>query len=249
MINLQITIGDTDLHYLQKLSDYFMSVKTHHFSVKTFSDLSNLSNHLNTESTDILLITEKLYKQLHNIPPMTLLLRENGVGSNIKEHLSIPKYQSGSKIVEQMIHYYTLQSTSEVQFAPNRKKTALIGIYSPSGGSGKTTLSLMLAKALAAKGKNTLFISLEEIASYKHVLSATDETSLSDLLYYAHKRSDNLMMKLEGIQRLDKESGLKFIPAPIHSRSSLWIGAGIKLSPDYLYRRWIPSSLNIKFSE
>lgn len=221
MISLQIVLGDYDQRYVQKLSSYLMNHQNHHFSVKTFSEVSHLKSHLQNNPTDILLITEDFYLKLEAVFPMAILLVEHAISSALKSLPSIRKYQSGDQIIHQFMNYYTLTSNKELIGHIEKGGTKLWGIYSPSGGSGKTTLALALAQAFALRGHSTLFLSLEEIASYARLFECDGQTSISDLLYHAKKRTDNLLMKLEGIKRVDKTTELKFIPPPIYPQDML----------------------------
>lgn len=229
MIKLEIVIGDYDQKYLQKLSSYFMNYQEHHFTVNTFSEITLLKNHLLNNPIDILLLTEEFYVNLEDRYEITILLVAHAISSTLKSYPCIEKYQNVKKIIQQMMLYYTSASSKELIGNKEGGFARLVGFYSPSGGSGKTTIALALSKALSMQGKKTLFLSLEEITSYSKVIESDRQTSLSDLLYYASKRAENLLMKLEGIVREDISTGLKFVPPPIYAQDM------VSYEEDWLY--------------
>lgn len=216
LLNLNIAIYDQDLDYAQALSHHFLTVKGHQFSVNLFSVENQLMNYLQKNSLDILLISDTLYPKINNHKniELTILLIEDLIRPNLLELPYIEKYQKGREIVYQIVSYYTLNSHKEISGYNHKPK--LIGIYSPTGGCGKTTISLGIAKALALQGNSTLFISLESIPSYISLLGISNQGSISDLFYYFSQNSENLLMKLEGIRGYDDCSGLYFLPPPLH---------------------------------
>lgn len=215
MIDLHVVIGDYDQKYVQKLASYLMNYKNHHFFIKAFTEIPHLENHLQNNPTDILLLTEEFYLALEAVPRMAILLVDHVIDSSLKLLPTINKYQSCEKLIQDMVTYYTGKSCKELAGSIGMGQVKLWGVYSPSGGSGKTTLAIALAQEFASRGEKTLFMSLEEVASYGRVFDLDGQTSISDLLYYAKKRSDNLLMKLEGIQRVEQTTKLKFLPPPV----------------------------------
>jgi cellulose biosynthesis protein BcsQ len=155
----------------------------------------------------------KLNKKL--LTDVTILLVDNVLSTSLLELPRIDKYQQGHLIVERIISYYTSLCGKEQVGVNNNSTTEIICVYSPIGGSGKTTISFALANMLSMQGYRTLFLSLEEFPSYTKLLDNIYNSSLSDLLYHIKKRSPNLIMKLEGIKKNDNITGMSYIPPPI----------------------------------
>lgn len=216
MLNLKIAICEPDQSYANKLASYLISTTYHTISVQVFSNEINLLEFLSDNPIDILLITEKIYLKLKNKINVNdvMILVEHYIISEESNVFYIEKFQQGKRILNQIITYYTSNATKEL--ASKDQETKLIGVYSPLGGCGKTIISIALANTLSLQGKNTLFISLEEIPSYTLLLEGSSESSISDLLYHVRKKTKNLLMKLEGIQKIDYLSGLKYIPPPLY---------------------------------
>lgn len=217
MLSLNIAIFDKDITYAQALTRYLMSTKRQQFCINLFSTESQLLDFLQSNSLDILLISDSFYpliKLQKNIEVIILLIEET-INTQLLELPYICKYQKGEVIVHQLITYYTSKSEKEI-LENTKAKPYLIGTYSPTGGSGKTTISMGIAQSLATQGCSTLFISLESIPSYTQLLDSDNKSSISDLFYYFRLKTENMLMKLEGIRGFDECSNLFYLPPPLH---------------------------------
>ncbi|PKM51593.1 MAG: hypothetical protein CVV02_06575 [Firmicutes bacterium HGW-Firmicutes-7] len=225
MLNLEVAICEWDQGYVHKLASYLLTYNIHHFSVHVLSTESNLLKFLKNNPIDILLISEKLYIKMTKKPliEVTILLVDHLISTSLLQMPKINKYQQGHLIVDEIVAYYTSLCSKELVSATANTTTELICVYSPIGGSGKTTISLALANTLALQGYKTLFLSLEEIPSYSKMLEMNFSSSMSDLLYHISKRTENLLMKLEGIKKTDRITGMSYIPPPIYKEDMIGV--------------------------
>jgi cellulose biosynthesis protein BcsQ len=84
-------------------------------------------------------------------------------------------------------------------------RTSVVAVYSPIGGSGKTTIACALANYLSMMGKKTLYLNFEEVASDGGYFPQSEDKSMSDLMGYIGNNI-NLGVKLQGIQQTKKEN-------------------------------------------
>jgi MinD-like ATPase involved in chromosome partitioning or flagellar assembly len=214
---IEVAIFDANKGYLERLSKYLMSSDNYHFSSHSFSNEMYLTDFLNNHEVDILLISQEDITQEYNLNKGIIInLVGDQISNTLGESLFIYKFQSAAIIERQMINYYSINTTNELIKFNKEKGCQLIGIYSPAGGCGKTTLGVALGMSLATKDYKTLFLSLEEFPSYKILLNQNVQGSLSDLLYHIRKKTDNLMMKLEGIKGIHGGSKLEYLPSPTY---------------------------------
>lgn len=112
-------------------------------------------------------------------------LREGGYsGREGRSGLGVSKYQPLSRLlaeIEEMIR-------GRRETAANEGRTTLIGVISAAGGSGKTTVSIQLARQFASEGKHVIYISLESLQSNissdgKEEIEAEGRPGLARLLY------------------------------------------------------------------
>ncbi|OAB46165.1 AAA family ATPase [Paenibacillus glacialis] len=97
----------------------------------------------------------------------------------------LAKYQPLPQLLDAILDL----SVSQVRVAPSRflGKTAMIGLLSAVGGSGKTTTALNMAKQLGASGLSVFYLNLETMNSSavfpRQIRSRENGQALSRLLY------------------------------------------------------------------
>ncbi|WP_273327211.1 AAA family ATPase [Vallitalea guaymasensis] len=216
MIRLNIIIADYDKGYLNAISRFLSSWHETEYNVISFTEKELLTKYLETAKADILLISPKLMAEdldLSNVQ-VTIINTPDRVPESLLTYPYINKYQPGDVVAKELISIFSINSKDEIIVKKNTVGTKVIGVYSPIGGSGKTTVSVGLAKQYAINSFKTLFLSLEEMASYKTILECNNTNNLSDLLYYIKQKNKNLMMKIEGLKNTDNDSGMDYFSPP-----------------------------------
>lgn len=220
MLKLSICICDTDKEYLKALGRYFLSVKQYQFSINLFEKKENLSQFLETNSTDILLLSEQLYNEEaeYKKTEMTVILIE-GLLSNTCINLPwVEKYIKPERILEKIIRLYSGVSKKEIPSSDSKKQALIIGVFSPAGGCGKTAISLKICEVLSKIEKQVLFLSLEGIPSYKKQLNIFGDKSITDLFYFINLGAENILMRVEGVLAYSEEKNLWYLPPPLDAR-------------------------------
>lgn len=217
MFNLNIGIYEHDKSYAESLAQFFITSESQQFSVSLFFQEEQLLEYLKTHSLDILLIPDLLYLKLNNLKniEVVIMLIEDFVRPELVEIPYVKKFQKASCLIQEIRYIYTNKCDKELSSNPITQ-ACLIGVYSSTGGSGKTTVSLGVAQALSDQGHKTLFISLEAIPSYNILLNRNNDKSISDLFYYYSLKVENIIMKQEGIRIYDEDTKLFYLPPPIH---------------------------------
>ena len=100
------------------------------------------------------------------------------------EVAEIYKYQSGDDIIREIMAVYCEVPGAGAVFpgVPGKKKR-IIGVYSPIGRCGKTSLALAIGQLLA-KEEKVLFITLDMFAGFSSILDERWKRDMSDLIYY-----------------------------------------------------------------
>ncbi len=220
MLKLSICICDTDKEYLKALGRYLLAVKQYQFSINLFEKKENLNQFLEENSTDILLLSEQLYNEETNYKKteITIILIEGLISNTCINRPWVEKYIKPEKIVEKIIRLYSGASNKEIPTLDDNKKALIIGIFSPSGGCGKTTLSLKICEMLSKTEKKVLFLSLEGIPSYKNQLNILGDKSITDLFYFINLGAENILMRVEGVITYNEEKNLWYLPPPLDAR-------------------------------
>jgi cellulose biosynthesis protein BcsQ len=202
---IKLAIADTNDEYIERLSNELQKYKDIYISV--YTDKQGLEYALQTKKFDVLLFSPDMYNGQITLPKSTLaimLLDESEkIPEECKGFLSLKKFQRISNIYKKILEQYA--DVCQNFNVSGNIKTVAVAVYSPIGGSGKTTISCALANHLAMRGKKVIYVNFEEIASDGCYFPQSNEKSMSDLLGYIG--SDiNFGVKLQGIQQIKNEN-------------------------------------------
>ena len=215
MGKLNLVIIDRDADYVNCLLDYLMAEQAHKFIVSAYTEETALVRFLAEESAkakyDIFLVSEEFYEQvMHKVKGMVILLAAQEVNFNPKnKDRVIYKYQYGDKLVEEILEKFAEECSVGDTFNPiyisnvSQQKNRIIGIYSPIGGVGKTTIAVGACIQSAWEGKSVFYLNLENIATTPLYFQGEQEKNLSNVLYFLKSKSANLSLQIESVKCVD----------------------------------------------
>lgn len=182
-----MAVYDPDPFYAERLSDYVNRKEKGMFQAAAFTSKEKLGEYAKENGIDILLTgCGNKDEEFSGLPIGQILrLSEERLGSDEKE---IYKYQSGDDIIREVMACYGEMPGAELAAAGmgRRRKTGekqIIGIYSPVGRCGKTSLALAIGQTLARE-ERVLFASLDVFTGLSTLLGERWKRDLSDLIYY-----------------------------------------------------------------
>lgn len=209
---IRIAIASEDRDYLTRLVNVMEKVSE--FAITMYSDSASLAEAVSSQKFDVFMFTQDILKGpvgLGNIrADLNILLddEESPIPESLIGASVIAKYQRISNIEKQILDFY-----SEICGRDSRSGyggvASVVSFYSPIGGAGKTTLSLMSAGRFAAKGKKAFYINLEDVSSESFYLPQSEEKGMSDFMGVVEK-DVNLSMKLQAMLR-EKKQGLYYL--------------------------------------
>jgi cellulose biosynthesis protein BcsQ len=215
MLRCTVAILDNDEGYLEGITSYLTESVFNKFNIASFNNLLSMEQYLKSTKIDILLICNELLienktfiEELKSQNIVVIILSDNIIQMELINYPRINKYQNGQVIENEIIKIYTHTTTDEIVNV-NTKMKEIIGLYSPIGGTGNTIMSIAIGRLLSKSNNKTLFISTEEIPSYKQFFASTHDNTFSDMIYYIKSDKKNWLMKLEGIKEID-ECGLHY---------------------------------------
>lgn len=181
-----IAICDEDSDYANSLAAYFRLKGSLASEIVVFTEWDNFSRFSKEHNIDILIIQEDFTDSIAYLSYNNLfILCNNSPREELEDSHKIYKYNSAEEILRIiMANYDTSQPTSLLSFHKYRK-SKLIGIASPIGRCGKTSLSLSLALKLS-QNHSCLFISFDECIPLRIFLPGKEpiRSSLADIIYY-----------------------------------------------------------------
>lgn len=216
MKNIQIAVADEDVVYLKQLTNYLISSE-HKFNIFSFSKIESLVSFLNDpkNKTDILLLSEDMRctETDRCNASVKIILSDEDI-DEIDGYESVKKYQKTSNLMNSVMLIYGTNSGHADALSKGERSTRYVGVYSPVGGSGKTTLALILSHTLAQQGKKVFYQNLENIDSTRNILPMEAQMSLSDLLVDIRTKENGTGLKLISKMCTPQKIGFSYINPP-----------------------------------
>ncbi|QOR33668.1 AAA family ATPase [Clostridium sp. 'deep sea'] len=210
---MKLVIADCDAEYSSRLSSKIVQSTNSKFTIKVITDLNLLVNYLSENNIDILLLCEEFYTEKLNINNIKLvaLLSHNSeiLNSEIAQNINlINKYQRVSNIIKQIYSLYSEVNPNNLHI--NNNKSQIICVYSASGGVGKSTIAISLARKFTLLGKKAFYLNLENYPSTGVYLNTNQSGGLSEL-FMVLKNNKNAALKAEALKRKDPNTGIYYI--------------------------------------
>ena len=148
MAKYSVIIADLEQGYIQGLSRYLILKGDNEFTVNSFTKEQYLKEYLEKSQVDILLISPEMFSTELNLSNTRVIILniEDRIPSDLVSYPYINKYQAGNIISKELVKILSEYSDDELVEENNGVRTQLIGVYSPIGGVGKTTISIALSK-------------------------------------------------------------------------------------------------------
>ena len=158
-MNIKILIADQSKEYIDRLIDKLQEYSELDISIAT--SYEKLEKAMNNSKYDIILFNSDLNdsKITFNAAKLAICLydEEQEHSGLYKELKFIRKYQRISSIYNELIGSYADEAGYTPDFS-NGIGTKIVAVYSPMGGTGKTTAALVLTQQLQTAGYNSLFL-------------------------------------------------------------------------------------------
>lgn len=235
-----IAVCDHETEYAHKLMEFMNGKKAFMMKAAAFTDEERMREYSNSNKVDIMLLSENMVNEttISLRAGKKVMLKESKNKNAHPEIGNVYKYQSAEKILREVMSLYDAENLFLNEDTKWRERKQIIGIYTPAGGTRKTSFALTLGQILA-KQSSVLYMNLEGFSGLETMLGMSFEHDLGELLYYAGHTGSNPVLKLPSLtvtlQNMD------IIP-PVQSpddlksiKTSKWIElfSGIMTGTDY----------------
>ena len=201
MQSKNLIICDSEEEYADALAQYIMKKDELAFQVQTCSDISYvLSLQGNTKIHYLFISSDYSREERKKLTAEKVFILTGKVRDDALENETVVfKYQPGDEILAELIRSCSNAGMEGEGFLKTvkKKKSKIIGIYSPVHRIGKTSYALELGQKLALEA-NVLYLSLEAYGGVGGHFAESKET-LSDVIYYARQEQSNLGLVLTTI--------------------------------------------------
>jgi len=211
-----LVIADIDEGYARGVANYISNSNPKDFNVNCLTNMTALKDFLQShQPADIFLICPELYEALESSKAKLKLILSPGILQREYEECEIiNKFQTGEKLLGSILFLYSKANPQELHTQNGEKNTRVVGIYSPSGGAGKTTTAVSLAVQSSEKGMPAFYLNLEPLQSTAAYFDCSSDKNMSYAFYYLKEKSSNLAFKLEALKSTDAATGVQYFNPP-----------------------------------
>jgi len=217
LAKLSLIIADLDESYARRLSGYINSYHGAAFLVSCFTRADSFTGYMEQQSeVDVLLISPEFYDISIGYTNVKLkaVLSAGALSHEYSGFQVISKYNTGEKLLSEVVHLFSRLNPSELRFSSYLKNAELIGVYSPAGGTGKTTIAAALAMECTELGMGSFYLNLESIQSTGVFFSMNSKRNLSYIFYYLKEKTQNLSFRMDGIKSSEEDDGVQYFNPP-----------------------------------
>ncbi|MDO7907292.1 AAA family ATPase [Paenibacillus sp. JX-17] len=199
MIPLKVVLAVQDLNYMELLLAYVHGSEfSRRIHITAFSRPEAFMQHMSECSgyskPDLVVGEPELLREWLAVREAEVPWRELGqrAAGAAEEHM-LGMYQPLPQLLEAMLQAGSGERKGTVRYSKSRQ-AQIIGIVSASGGVGKTTVALNMAKQYGQAGKSVFYLNLETFDSFEAPgLTGAEHSAAEGLskLLYELKASDN----------------------------------------------------------
>lgn len=211
-MKIKLALADVDSEYVERFIDIIKGEDN--IMVSAFTDKEALAAAIQSHSFDILLFSPNIDITGINLKKVaiSILLYDDNDYSEIENYEKYPKinkYQRGTSIINKMLDMYSDVSNSAFFGGSGSSRAVSISVYSPVGGSGKTTIALSLATLIANRGYRVMYLNFETISSYGAYLKQDGGKNMGEIIAGFDKKI-NIPLKLKSIIKTDPRGIMYF---------------------------------------
>ena len=230
MAKLNIVLVDSDNSYLESLWRYTQLTKStqvmiaHKFTARdaleTYLDQRKMgdSQEINVllvkpEMVPISITTSKGLDSVHI--DMVVLLIDNQLNDQEYSLPWVNKYSPADVLLNKITELYLSKKRIHLGKGGGSHQTTCLAFFSPSGGAGKTTLSMALAKTLVSQRKRVIYLNLESNSGLNALLPNNQGTGISQLLVYIQDEEEDGQQSVQKIREAvihHEKLGFDYIP-------------------------------------
>lgn len=227
MKKIRIVIADPNTQYMDSLAAFMRtSDEASKFILTFFSNRENLNSYIKQgENIDIVLISPEIYDENLRIDKQATLifLEDDQIESRDDKVKTVYRYQRLNQLVSNVLSIYYEENITANQLLARSKETKVISVYSPVGGTGKTTIATNLSKQLALTGAKVFYLNLETFNSTRLYFTSEEDDPTLQIFYYVKTSTTQLSSKIEALKKYDPYSMVDYFDLEVSADEMLEI--------------------------
>jgi len=216
MSRITLAIADLDEQYLESLTGFLVSEYPHRFHVNTFSQINGLKAFfaMGGKKADIFLAAPSILSEIDikECACTVVLLSDNRACGEFDGMHAVYKYQHADELISAVMRIYSDESGERGTYPGSNKKTVAVALYSPSGGSGKTSVALGLSALCTMEGLQSFYLNLEDIPSSGCFSDESPKYNFSNVIFELKDPKPNFSLKMEASRCIHKQFGIHYFP-------------------------------------
>lgn len=207
MKNYIIGIYDEEFEYMERLCELINSDEVNAFEINCFKDRESIYKAIKQGNIQMAMIGASVYIGTKDelIDKALIVIDDGNYDGDLE---TIWKYQSAVEIKKDILRILASKDGEEsVYEIRGRKRTKLIGVYSPFSQELKSVCAFLIGKELS--GKN-LYIDLNSFRGCGFIEDELRGDELTDLLYVMKGKEDRFYLKLGSM--VTSQGGLDVLP-------------------------------------
>jgi hypothetical protein len=159
MGRLSLVLADGDTEYLGKLERFLIVNYPQRFEIISFSSREKLAGYLNgTGKADMLLVGSDMLQAgpIEANEAKTVILDGASSKALPEGYDVVEKYQNADRLVADLLRLYTAKGIGDCSI-PGRRRTRIICVCSPCGGSGKSSIAAGLSIVCESRGTRAFY--------------------------------------------------------------------------------------------
>lgn len=189
--NLIVAVNESD--YIERLAEYIRHTSFGgSWQLTAFTNAAALRSFIRSGyPVDMLVAQPAMLDELGDLPghPPTAAIVEHYGQS--REERELLQYQPLPQLLQAMTSLYAAGGKQLMKPAVHGKGPAVVAVYSASGGTGKTTLSMHLAKHAGIAGLHSFYLNLEQWNVSLLADGMPGDEDFARLLYAMQSGADN----------------------------------------------------------
>jgi cellulose biosynthesis protein BcsQ len=209
-MKIKLLIASADSDYAEHFSNILSEKYSDVFAVSVCSSTERLRDMLTTEIFNVALL-ESSFSSAANLDTIhlpLLLVDETEAADSSRGMKKICKYQRISSIAGNVFENYAEAGKSVSSF--NAARARITAVWSPAGGTGKTTVALAYSTNAVSKGKQAVYLNFENFSS----TSAYFRENGRSISKAFERLESNIHLFLMGIRQQDSGSGISYFCGP-----------------------------------
>ncbi len=218
MPKIELAVLDQDSAYLKAFVDFLSADYNYKFNICHFTKVDYLIKYLTANNcrVDISVIDFASYTdEILNYDVGEIVILTQGYHQlEDKTVKLVNKYQQGDKLISEILNCCSEASCINDFNNNNKKKTNVVAVYSPIGGSGKTCIAIGAAIRCINRGFKVFYLNLESASSVDLFFDCNKVHSISEVLYFLKEKGKNINNKIEALKSVDAITGIHFLSSP-----------------------------------